>query len=125
MSLSWVRAIFAVTGVYDAVLGLAFFFFGARIFEVGEAPQPGHWGYLQFASLMLLIFAAMFFAVAYDPRANHNLIPYGMALKLAYTGLTAYYWVTADLPSIFKPFAVIDAAMFVLFLLAYRRRAAA
>ena len=61
----------------------------------------------------------MFFAVAYDPVANRNLIPYGMLLKLSYSGLVAYYWATGFCPFLFKPFAVIDAVMFVLFLLAY------
>ena len=60
--------------------------------------------------------------MAYDPVANRNLIPYGMLLKLSYTGLVTYYWVTTDCPLLFKPFAIIDAAMFVLFLLAYSKR---
>jgi hypothetical protein len=50
-----------------------------------------------------------------------HLMPYGMLLKLCYTGLVAYYWVTTDCPLLFKPFAIIDAVMFVLFLLAYRQ----
>jgi len=71
---------------------------------------------------MLVIFGMMFFAVSYDPVANRNLIPYGMLLKLSYTGLVAYCWVKTDCPMLFKPFAIIDAVMFALFLLAYRKR---
>jgi len=55
------------------------------------------------------------------PVANRNLIPYGMLVKLSYTGLVAYYWTTTDCPLLSKPFAIIDALMFVLFLLAYRK----
>ena len=64
----------------------------------------------------------MFFAVAYDPVGNRNLIPFGVLLKLSYTGLVAYYWVTTGCPLLFQPFAVIDAVMLVLFLLAYSKR---
>jgi hypothetical protein len=68
---------------------------------------------------MLVIFGLMFFAVARDPEANRNLIPYGMLLKLSYTSLAGYYWITTDCPMLFKPFAVIDAVMFVGFWMAY------
>jgi len=44
-----------------------------------------------------------------------------MLVKLSYTGLVAYYWTTTDCPLLSKPFAIIDALMFVLFLLAYRK----
>jgi hypothetical protein len=119
MALLAVRVVFAIASLYDFVIGLAFLFFGPRLFEAAGVPQPNHWGYIQFGALLLIIFGIMFFAVARDPIANRNLMPYGMLLKLSYTGLVAYYWVTADCPMLFKPFAVIDAIMFVLFHLAY------
>jgi len=124
MTLGSVRLLFAVAGLYDFAIGLAFLCFGPQVFDAAEVPHPNHWGYLQFGSLLLVIFGMMFFAVAYKPVANRNLIPYGMLLKLSYTGLVAYYWVTTDCPFLFKPFAVIDAVMFVLFFLAYSKRLA-
>lgn len=63
--------------------------------------------------------------MAHDPVGNRNLILYGMLLKLSYTGVVAYYWLTTDCPLLFQPFAIIDAVMFVLFLVAYRKPAAA
>jgi hypothetical protein len=124
MTLSTVRLVFAIAGLYDFAIGLAFLFFGERIFEAAGVPPPNHWGYIQFGSLLLVVFGTMFFAVARDPVANRNLMPYGMLLKLSYTGLVVYYWVTTDCPLLFKPFAIIDGAMFVLFLLAYSKRLA-
>ena len=121
MSPSAVRLLFLIAGLYDSVIGFAFLFFGPQIFDAAGVPPPNHWGYIQFGSLLVLVFGLMFYAVAYDPAANRNLMPYGMLLKLCYTGLVAYYWVTTDCPMLFKPFAVIDGAMFVLFLLAYRK----
>jgi hypothetical protein len=124
MALFWIRLLFAVAGVYDLLIGVAFLFFGQQIYDAAGVPHPNHWSYIQFSALLLVVFGIMFFAVAYAPQANRNLIPYGMLLKLSYVGLVAYYWVTTDVPLLFKPFAVIDAVMFVLFLLAYGRLAA-
>jgi hypothetical protein len=124
MALFLVRLLFVVAGLYDFLIGLAFLGFGPQIFDAAGVPHPNHWGYIQFGALLLVIFGFMFFAVAYDPVANRNLIPYGMLLKLCYTGLVTYYWVTTDCPMLFKPFAVIDAVMLVLFFLAYAQLAA-
>jgi hypothetical protein len=124
MTLSTVRLVFAIAGLYDFAIGLGFLFFGERLFEATGTPPPNHWGYVQFASVLLVVFGIMFFAVARDPVANRNLMPYGMLLKLSYTGLVVYYWVTTDCPMMFKPFAIIDGAMFALFLLAYGKRLA-
>jgi hypothetical protein len=121
MTLTIVRLLFAIAAAYDFLLGVAFLFFGPQLFDATGIPYPNHWGYLQFASLLLMVFGAMFFAVAHDPVGNRNLMPYGMLLKLSYTGLVAYYWVTGDCPPLFKPFAIIDAVMFILFVLAYRK----
>lgn len=122
MSLSLVRGLFLFAGVYDFVIGLAFLVAGAQIFNSLGVTPPNHWGYVQFASLMLIIFGLMFFAVARDPSGNRNLMCYGMLLKLSYVGVVSYYWMTTDCPTMFKPFAVIDAVMLLLFILAYRQR---
>ena len=119
MSLAWIRLIFLATGLYDLGLGLAFLLFGPRIFEWAQVPPPNHWGYVQFGSAMLITFGLMFLAVAARPHGNRNLIPFGMLLKLSYVGIVGYYWVTIDLPWMFKPFAVADAIMLLLFILAY------
>jgi hypothetical protein len=121
MALTLIRVLFAIAGLYDLLIGLAFLGFGPQIFDAAGVPQPNHWAYIQFGSLLLVIFGIMFFAVAYAPQANRNLIPYGMLLKLSYSGLVVYYAFTQDVPLLFKPFAVIDATMFVLFALAYSR----
>lgn len=122
MSLSTVRLLFVIAGLYDFVIGLTFLFFGAQLFDTAGVPQPKHWAYIQFGSLMLMIFGTMFLAIAFDPVGKRNLIPYGLLLKLSYVGLATYYWTTTDIPMLFKPFAVIDAVMFVLFWMAYSAR---
>jgi hypothetical protein len=125
MTLSAIRVLFAIAGLYDFIVGLGFLALGPQIFDFTGVPQPNHWGYIQFGALLLIIFGTMFFAVAYDPVANRNLILYGMLLKLSYTGLVSYYWLTSNCPQLFKPFAIIDGVMFVLFLFAYRAKCTA
>ncbi len=120
MSLPVVRLVFAVTGVYDLVIGLVFFLFGRQIFDMAGVTHPNHWGYVDFGSLMLIIFSLMFFAVAAYPVANRNLIPYGILLKFSYISVVCLYWFKEDVPTLFKPFVFIDAVMLILFIMARR-----
>lgn len=124
MTFGTVRLLFALAGLYDFGIGLIFLFYGPQLFDATRVPPPNHWGYIQFGSLMLMIFGLMFFAIARDPIGNRRLMLYGMLLKLSYSGLVAYYWFTTDCPLLFKPFAVIDLVMFILFLIAYMKRLA-
>lgn len=119
MSLSNVRVLFLVAGLYDFLIGLAFLLWGARLFESAGLAQPNHWGFVQFGALLLLIFGGMFLAVANRPLANRNLIPFGVLLKASYVGLVGYYWATTGCPLLFKPFLVVDLVMLVLFVVAF------
>ena len=114
-----IRILFAVAAVYDFGVGLVFLVCGPALFEWANIPAPTHWAYVQFASLMLMIFGLMFAAVAVDPVAQRALIRYGLLLKLSYCGLVGYYWITSEVPMLFKPFALIDALMYILFLVSY------
>ena len=68
---------------------------------------------------MLMIFGLMFLLIAIAPRANRQLIPFGMLLKVAFVSVAGYYWINGGIPLVFKPFLVIDAAMFFAFGWAY------
>ena len=113
-----ISILFSLAAVYDGVLGLAFLLAPSMIFQRFEVTPPNHFGYVQFPALLLLIFAWMFASIAYAPDKNRNLIPYGIALKIAYCGIVLYYWFTVDVPYIWKPFAVMDLSCIVLFVLA-------
>lgn len=115
----WIRILFLVSALYDFVLGIAFLVSGPQIFERFNVPEPDHWGYIHFSCLMLMIFGLMFLAVAIRPRANRNLIPFGMLLKISYVAAAGYYWLNGGIPGVFKPFAFIDAAMLAGFAWAY------
>ena len=119
MNRLWIRVLFLICAAYDFLIGMAFLTSGPALFDQYNVPPPNHWGYIWFCCLMLMIFGLMFLAVAIRPVANRNLIPYGMLLKLAYVGITGYFWITEGIPWVFKPFLFIDAAMLAGFVWAF------
>jgi hypothetical protein len=116
-AISW---LFYIGALYDGVLGLAFLFGAASVFEMFNVPPPNHLGYVQFPGALLIVFALMYFAIARKPIENRNLIPYGILLKVSYCGVTFYHWFSAGIPSMWKPFTIADLAFLVLFVWAYR-----
>lgn len=119
MSKPWIRPLFVVAGLYDGLLGLAFFLGHDRIFAWFEVTPANHPAYVEFPALLLVVFGLMFLHIASDPVRLRPLMPYGMALKLAYAGLALWYQVTAGIPAMWLPWAWIDLAFLVAFVLAW------
>ena len=113
------RIIFAIAGIYDGLLGLAFFVLPASIFLYYGVEPPNHLAYVQFPALLLLIFAAMFFRVARDPYNNRVIMLYGCGLKLSYCALAFWYLLNGGIPSMWVPWAWIDLLFLLLFLAAW------
>jgi hypothetical protein len=113
--------LFAIAAAYDGLLGLVGLFGTEWFFRTVGVTPPNHPGYVQFPAALLVVFAIMFVAVARDPAKNRGLIPYGMLLKVSYSGVVIYHWVTAGLPWVWKPFAVVDDVFLLLFAWAYVR----
>jgi hypothetical protein len=109
------RVLFGLAAGYDLVLGLAFLAVPRLVFERCAVTPPNHWGYVQFPAALLIVFGLMFMAIAANPVGNRNLIPYGMGLKAAYVGVAAAHWIGSGIPGMWKPFAVADLVMLVLF----------
>ena len=119
MSAKWIKVLYVVAGLYDGVLGLVFLVVGDGVFRMFGIEPPNHMGYVQFPSLLLLVFAAMFFQVATDPVRFRALIPYGVGLKLAYCGTVFYHQLTHGVPGMWIPWAWADLVFLVLFLAAW------
>ena len=115
----WIRTLFYVGFIYDAGLGLAFLLLQDRIFAWFEVPPPNHPGYIQFPAALLITFGLLYLAVARNPVANRNLIPYGMLLKVSYCAVVFGHWFAHGIPGMWKPWAVLDLVFLVLFWLAY------
>jgi hypothetical protein len=120
MSPRWMKPLFAVAALYDGCLGLAFFFFGDRIFQAFRVTPPNHPGYIKFPALLLVIFGLMFLQIARDPAGRRELIVYGICLKAAFSGLVFWYQATRGVPGMWIPWAWADLVFLVLFALALR-----
>jgi hypothetical protein len=112
---SFIKVLFLIAAVYDGALGAAFLIAPAWVYRVADVTPPNHWAYVQFPALLLLIFGLMFAAIAAKPIENRKLIPYGIMLKAAYCGVAIWYWNSEGIPGLWKPFAVIDLVMGLLF----------
>jgi hypothetical protein len=115
----YISLVFYLSACYDGLLGLAFLFFAEGLYLFFGVTPPNHYGYVQFPALILIVFAVMFFQIGRDPRTNFNLIPYGILLKVSYCAVVFWYWISSPLPSMWKPFAVLDVVFGILFLWSY------
>jgi hypothetical protein len=115
MNTAWVKAAYAASALYDAVLSIVFLFFVSPVFAAAGVDLPNHMGYLHFPALLLLIFAAMYWKIARDPVRFRDLMPYGMGLKAAYVLVVLYHWAAGDVPWIWIPLAWIDIVFLALF----------
>lgn len=111
--------LFVVAAAYDGLLGLAFLFAVGPLFQRFGVALPNHPGYLQFPAALLLVFALLFAQVARDPYRNRNLIPYGVLLKVSYCAVAFANWFAGDLPSLWKPLAVLDLLFLPLLVWSY------
>jgi hypothetical protein len=120
----WRKWLFYIAAVYDGLFGLIFFFFWRQVFERFHVTPPNHEGYVKFPALLLIIFGFLFLRIARDPEANRDLIVYGIALKIAYSGMVFWYQVTTGVPAMWIPWAWIDVVFLILFILARQTRRA-
>jgi len=123
MSKDSIRRLFVVAALYDGVLGIAFLLFSGALFEIFGVEPPNHPAYVQFPALLLLIFAAMFYRIATDPVRNRELVLYGVALKVAYSGTAFWYQIKEGIPFMWIPWAWADLVFLVLFLVAWKSTA--
>lgn len=114
-----IRLLFLISAAFDGLMGLAFLFAAEAVFEKFHVPPPNHYGYIHFPAALLIIYALMFLAVAWNPAKNRGLIPYGILLKISYSAIVFYHWFTADIPGMWKPFAFVDLVFAALFFWVY------
>lgn len=119
-SMKSAAAIFYVASVYDGILGIIFLAFPLSLLQFFGVPVPPHPAYIQFSAALLLVFAIMFLTIARNPRANRNLMLYGILLKISYCSVVFWYWAFGSISLVWKPFAVFDLVFLFLFLWSYR-----
>ena len=116
------RWLFAAVGVYDLVLGLAFFFLYRSLFELLDVELPPNAAYVHLAAALIAVQGVSYLLVARRPVRNVDLVILGVVYKAAYSALAAYYWLIDEAPhTIFLWFGVVDAVVLVPFLVFLRR----
>ena len=118
MSLKTVKAVFMASAVYDIVLGLIFGLFYKPVYNTFQTTLPNHAGYIQLIAMYLLIFGIGFWFVAKNPAAHLGIIRLGIMMKLAFIVVVMGHLFFGSVPNFYVPFAVIDAAFLVLFVMA-------
>ena len=116
---NWIKPVFIIAGLYDAILGILFLMIPNKIFEIFQITPPNHIGYVQFPALLLITFGIMFFQIAKDPITYRHLILYGILLKISYCIVVFTHWLMNNIPFLWVPFAFIDLLFLMLFLMIY------
>jgi hypothetical protein len=119
VSVTWIRILFILSGIYDAVLGGVFLVAPSAVFRVTGVVPPNHLGYVQFSALLLVLFGVIFFLIAADPVRRREQILYGVSLKVSYVGVVLWYQLHGGIPRLWIPWAWADAGMILLFLWAW------
>lgn len=112
------RTFFLIAAVYDMILGAAFLIAGEPILTAIGMTLPPHIAYIQLSAVFIFIQGLSYWLAYRDPLGNKGIVRVGIAYKAAYVGLTLYYLLIQQLPSVFFiPWAVFD----LLFLIGFVR----
>ncbi len=121
-----ISALFYFSSAYDFVLGTVFLAVAPWFFRVFAVEPPNHWGYIHFPAMLLILFGIMFYQVAENPKANRNLIPYGILLKASYCSIVGFHtFLAGNMPDMWKPFGIADFLMLLGFVWSYQKLAPA
>lgn len=123
MSLGWIKTFLVVSGLYDGILGIVFALIPATLYRVFAVTPPNHYAYVRFPALLLIVFGVMFLRAAADPVGRRDVLLYGAGLKISYCAVVFWYEFRHAMPSIWIPFAWLDVAFLILFLVAWKATA--
>lgn len=110
------KQFFLVAAVYDAVLGLAFFFLYNPLFHALGIALPPNTSYIHITSAYIFVQGLSYWFVSRSPIRNSDIVIVGIVYKAIFSGLAFYYLAIGQLLSgIFIVFAVLDLIFLVLF----------
>jgi hypothetical protein len=95
------RLFFLVAAAYDIALGVAFFVFYTPLFDWLEMALPPHVSYIQLSAVFVFVQGLSYGLVWANPLDNLGLVRVGVAYKIGYSALAAYYLLTDQIPSMF------------------------
>lgn len=118
MSLKSVKAVLMASAIYDILLALIFGLFYRVIYYTFDTALPNHPGYIQLATVYIMIFGIGFWYAAKNPIANMGIIRMGVLMKLGYIVVVFGHWFFGGIPGFYVPFAFIDLVFLILFMMA-------
>lgn len=125
MKASWIRPLFMLAGLYDFVLGAAFFLAHKTIYARFQIEPPNHEAYVLLPAALIAIFGLGFWMVASAPERNRDIIGLGVLMKLAFAAIVLSFAFRGAIPAMWVPFAWIDLAFMLAFIAAHRSLAPA
>ncbi len=118
--LGFYRKFFLFAAVYDALLGLLFFFFHPQIYAWFGITPPNHPGYVQLPAIFISIMGLADYYVYLDIVRNRDIVKIRILMKLAYSLLCFYHYVFGSLPTLWVNIAVFNVVFIVPYLLFLR-----
>lgn len=95
------RWFFLLAAVYDMALGLLFIVAYKPMFEWLGMTLPPHVAYIHLLAIFVFVQGASYLIAWTGPLANVGIVKVGVLYKAGYSGLAAYYLVTAQIPAMF------------------------
>lgn len=109
MKREWVRPLFVVAALYDLVLGIVYFVAFKALYARFGIDLPNHDAYVQLPAALIAVFGIGFWFVAQAPERNRDLIKLGVLMKIAFSAVVFGHYFLATMPTMWLPFAAIDA----------------
>ena len=110
------RVLFLIAAIYDLILGVLFFFFYKSIFSYFDIPLPVYPMYLQMAAAFVIAMGVGYYFIYLNLYRNIDLVKLGVVYKLAYGGLTSYFYFANLAHITFFYFAILDFIFLIFFL---------
>jgi len=115
---SFWKPFFLVAALYDAILGVVFFFFYGPLFSTLGIALPNNTSYIHITTAYIFVQGLSYWFVYRAPQRNVDILKVGIVYKAIFSGLAFYYLAIGQLLSwVFVIFAILD----LIFLAAFAR----
>ncbi len=117
MDVSFWKPFFLVAALYDAILGLVFFFFYDPLFHALGIKLPYNTSFIHITTAYIFVQGLSYWFVSRNPVRNVDIVIVGIVYKAIFSGLAFYYLAIGQLlTTFFLIFAVVDIGFLVAFI---------
>ncbi len=118
-TLSFYKKGFMISGIYDLLLGGAFFLFYKWIYSTYNIEYPPTIAYIHLTAAFVFVQGIMYLLVSFNPIRNIDMVKAGIIYKAVYVLLCLYYYtIPGGLPhNMFLIWGVCDVCFLVFFVM--------